>query len=71
MSTTNEMYGVKDIMALAKCKPSHAYKLIRDLNNELREQGYLIPKSGRVPAAYWHARTCPSKEILLKMLEAS
>ena len=34
------------------CSKSYAYKLVKAMNKELAEQGY-ITMAGRIPRAYW------------------
>lgn len=41
----------KAVMVLLKCKQSTAYKVMRRLNGELKERGFLV-KSGLVPSKY-------------------
>ncbi len=33
----------------------HAYKLIREMNEELRQAGYIVV-AGKVPRAYWEKK---------------
>lgn len=33
----------------------HAYKLIRELNEELRKKGYLVV-AGKIPRAFWKTK---------------
>ena len=42
---------VKAVMLLLKCKQSTAYKVMRRLNGELKENGFLV-KPGLVPRKY-------------------
>ena len=45
----------KDIIAIMGIAESTAYKLIRQLNDELRAQGY-ITIQGKVPTKYYYER---------------
>lgn len=47
----NEVMRVKDVMEMFGFKQSKAYGIIRQLNEELEDKGFLTV-SGRVPAAY-------------------
>lgn len=49
--TERRMFDATDIMRLAQCKPNKAYEIIRNLNKELKSQGYFIIR-GRTPAGY-------------------
>ena len=42
---------VNAVMSLLNCKQSTAYKVMRKLNSELKERGFLV-KSGLVPRKY-------------------
>lgn len=50
-------YNVHDIMKLRDCKSGVAYKIIRELNKELKEKGILY-YSGKVSVKYYHERYC-------------
>lgn len=49
-------YTWRDICELTDVKKSKAYEIIAQLNRELIEQGYIIPKAGRVPKGYANKR---------------
>lgn len=49
------MINAKEIGEIIECSEGHAYKLIKQLNNELTEKGYLT-RSGRVPRKYFFER---------------
>ena len=55
MSEQSYYYTVKDISNMLSVSESHAYRLIRELNDALSEMGY-ITISGRIPKAYFHER---------------
>jgi hypothetical protein len=44
------MYDCKDVMEIANVKKDMAWKIIRELNTELKASGYII--RGRIPATY-------------------
>lgn len=46
---------VQDVVDLTGKKTSWAYSLIRQLNKELEEEGYIIAR-GRIPARYFYKR---------------
>lgn len=52
MANYSYMMNVEDIANELGCSKSHAYKLVKDLNKELEEQGY-ITMAGRIPRAFW------------------
>lgn len=45
----------KEVSEILNCKKSHAYQVIRELNKELEEKGYMIEK-GKVPSKYFFER---------------
>ena len=48
-------YNAKDVALITGKSTSHAYKIIQELNKELKEKGYLIIH-GRVPKKYFSER---------------
>lgn len=52
MARQNYMMTAADVAEELNCSKSHAYKVIRSLNIELREKGFLV-KAGSIPKAYW------------------
>lgn len=46
---------VDDIAELLQCSQSHAYKIMRELNNELKKKGKIVV-AGRVPRRYIEER---------------
>ena len=52
MGKITYMLTADDIAKELNCSKSYAYKLLRQLNKELAEQGY-ITLAGKVPKAYW------------------
>jgi ribosomal protein L18E len=55
MTTNHKALGVQDVMSLLDIKVSRAYSLIKKLNNELKEQGYLVIP-GKVSKNYLEKR---------------
>jgi hypothetical protein len=51
----NKTLGVNDVMNVLGVKQSRAYSIIKKLNTELKQQGYLIIH-GRVPYDYLDQR---------------
>lgn len=50
-----QLYDVQDVMKITGMSQSYAYKIIRVLNKELREKGYLVVP-GKVNARYLNDR---------------
>lgn len=48
-------YTVKEVMEILEVGQTTAYKLIRTLNDELKEKGY-ITVTGKVPKKYFKER---------------
>lgn len=44
-----------DVAQILECSKSHAYKLIRIMNNELKEKGF-ITSAGKVSVKYFNER---------------
>lgn len=47
-----QFYTVKDVMKILQVKEAKAYKIIRKLNEELEQRGYIVV-SGKVPKRYF------------------
>ena len=45
-----------EVMQLTGCKASKAYGIIRTLNSELKDRGFLTPGQGRVSSEYFCTR---------------
>lgn len=58
-------YGVDDVMRLLGCKQSYAYKVIRELRDEMAEKGYVLPPAGKISKAYFNERLygCPKEQF--------
>lgn len=54
MENTN-MLRAKDIALELGVSEGKAYKIIRELNQELKEQGYIVV-AGRIPRAFWNKK---------------
>ncbi len=52
MANYHYMMSAEDIAKELSCTKSHAYKIVKELNKELAEQGY-ITMAGRIPMAFW------------------
>ena len=52
----NRFYNVHDIKKMLDISESKAYQIIRQLNKELSEQGY-ITIAGKIPKIYFEERT--------------
>lgn len=50
-TTERKMFDAADVMRVTRCKQNKAYELIRNLNQELQQQGFYTIR-GRVPAQY-------------------
>ncbi len=50
-------YKASDVMALLECSETYAYKIIAQLNEELKAEGYIIIR-GKIPKAYLEKKLC-------------
>lgn len=55
MANYQYMMSADDVAKELDCSKSYAYKLVKAMNKELAEQGY-ITMAGRIPRAYWAKR---------------
>lgn len=53
----SKYYKVTDVMALLECSESYAYKIITQLNEELKAAGYITVR-GKVPKTYLEKKLC-------------
>lgn len=53
---SNLMIDAQEIAGIMECSQGFAYKLIRQLNRELQEKGFVV-RSGRVSRRYFFERT--------------
>ena len=52
---SNYMIGVEEVAAELGVSKGHAYKVIRELNEELSKQGFIVV-AGKIPKAYWETK---------------
>lgn len=52
MGKVNYMMTAQDVADALGCSVGKAYKVIKSLNDELKEMGY-ITVAGKLPKAYW------------------
>ena len=52
---TKYMMTAEDIAATLGISKGHAYKIIRQLNEELAKAGFIVV-AGKVPKAYWEKK---------------
>lgn len=52
MADYKYMMNADDVARELNCSKCHAYKLVRRMNVELAQQGYLT-MAGKIPRAYW------------------
>ena len=55
MEIEKSYYDVYDVIKLLGVSKSKAYAVMREMNNHLEEQGYLVI-SGKVPARYFNEK---------------
>ena len=55
MKVNNYMMYAEDISRELGISKGYAYKIIKELNKELKEAGFIVI-SGRVPRAFWETR---------------
>lgn len=48
-------FDCNDVCEILECKKAHAYEVIKKLNNELEEKGYLTER-GKIPSQYFLER---------------
>ena len=51
----NYMIGVDEVSEELGVSRGHAYKVIRDLNEELSSKGFIVV-AGKVPRAFWETK---------------
>ena len=62
----NYMVTAQDIVDMLGVSKGHAYKIIRQLNRELEDSGYIVV-SGKVPRAYWDKKFYGYQSVLTTM----
>lgn len=50
------MINAEEVAGIMDCSVRHGYKLIQEMNGELKAKGY-ITRAGRVPRKYFYERT--------------
>lgn len=63
MKENNYMMHAKDISQELGISKGYAYKIIKELNQELKEAGFIVI-SGRVPRAFWETKFYGNKSQL-------
>jgi len=53
---TVSYYTVQDVMKILGCKQTKAQEIIRNLNDEMVEQGYMRYPKGKVSRKYFNER---------------
>ena len=53
----SKYYKATDVMAMLECSETYAYKVIRQLNEELEADGYIVVR-GKVPKQYLEKKLC-------------
>ena len=53
----SKYYKAEDVMRMLECSSAYAYKIIRQLNEELKAAGY-ITVAGKVPKGYFNKKLC-------------
>ena len=62
----NYMVTAQDIVDMLGVSKGHAYKIIRQLNRELEDSGYIVV-SGKVPRAYCDKKFYGYQSVLTTM----
>lgn len=55
-TSRNIFYDVEDVRELLGVSRSKAYDIIRDLNAELKKNGYIVAIAGKVPKKFFNER---------------
>ncbi len=61
MKDSNYMMYAEDISKELGISKGYAYKIIRELNKELKKSGFIVI-SGRIPRAYWETKVYGNKK---------
>ena len=56
MAEEKRFLSVADVSEIMECSKSQAYKIIRQLNDELNEKGF-VALSGKINSKYFYERT--------------
>lgn len=52
---SKSFYNAEDVAAILEVSKGHAYKIIKQLNNELKAEGFIVI-AGKVPKQYLRER---------------
>lgn len=55
MMINTYMMNANDVADWLQCSKGHAYKVIRELNEELKRMGYVVV-AGKIPRAFWEKK---------------
>ncbi len=58
----NRFYTAKDVSQMLGVSESKAYKLIKDMNNELAGKGY-ITLSGKIPKVFFNEKCYGGEQV--------
>lgn len=53
----SKYYKATDVMEMLECSETYAYKIISQLNEELKAEGYIIIR-GKIPKTYLEKKLC-------------
>lgn len=53
---SKQYFNAAEVAEIMDCSERHGYKIIQELNAELKAQGYII-RAGRIPRKYFFERT--------------
>ena len=71
MAKAINYYTVEDVQALLGVSSSKAYQIIRQLNNELKDKGYIVVM-GKTPKKYFNEKFyCDSSDIQEQLIGSS
>lgn len=62
----NYMVTAQDIVDMLGVSKGHAYIIIRQLNRELEDSGYIVV-SGKIPRAYWDKKFYGYQSVVTTM----
>lgn len=62
----NYVVTAQDIVDMLGVSKGHAYKIIRQLNRELEDSGYIVV-SGKIPRAYWDKKFYGYQSVVTTM----
>ena len=61
--TKTTLINAKEVAEILGTSKSHAYKVVQQLNDDLRKQGYIVI-AGKVSRAYFEEKICGCKEVI-------